>query len=250
MQVDWITVSAQIINFLILVYLLKRFLYQPVMTAMNRREQRIADRLNEARKREQEAEREADQYRDEKQELEQRRDELLNQAREEAKSQRQELLDDAREEVAEVRRQWQQEVEREKQEFLKGLKQQTAKTIARIVRQVLADLADAGLERQVINKFLDQLDSLDEQARKQLTETRGPLRITTAFELTDEQRSRIRDALHERLGPEREIHFARAFELLCGIELSVEGYKLSWTVDDYLQTLEDQIEQALASARS
>ena len=45
MDVDWITVSAQIVNFLILVWLLKRFLYRPVLNAMNRREQRIHQRL-------------------------------------------------------------------------------------------------------------------------------------------------------------------------------------------------------------
>ncbi len=48
MAIDWITVSAQIVNFLILVWLLKHFLYQPIIRAMDRREQRVSERLNEA----------------------------------------------------------------------------------------------------------------------------------------------------------------------------------------------------------
>ncbi len=48
MQIDWLTVIAQIVNFLILVWLLKRFLYQPVINAMDQREQRIAERLQKA----------------------------------------------------------------------------------------------------------------------------------------------------------------------------------------------------------
>jgi F-type H+-transporting ATPase subunit b len=55
MQIDWLTVIAQIVNFLILVWLLKRFLYHPVITAMDRREQRIAERLQLAEQREQAA---------------------------------------------------------------------------------------------------------------------------------------------------------------------------------------------------
>ena len=250
MQVDWITVSAQIINFLILVYLLKRFLYQPVMAAMNRREQRIADRLNEAQNREREAAQEVDRYQVKNQKLEQQREELLAQAKEEAAAQRQTLLDEAREEVNKVRCQWRQEVEREKQEFLKGLKQQTAEAIAKIIRRILIDLADAELEKQIIQKFLAQLKSLDEHARKDLTETEGWMQIATSFELTEQQRDRIRDSLHEQLNVEREIHSVQDSGLLCGIELSVEGRKLSWTIDDYLQTLEKQIEQALDSAKS
>ena len=44
MQIDWITVAAQIVNFLILVWLLQHFLYGPITRAMQRREQRIAER--------------------------------------------------------------------------------------------------------------------------------------------------------------------------------------------------------------
>ena len=52
MAIDWVTVSAQIVNFLLLVWLLKRFLYQPVLSAMDRREQDIAERLGAALNRE------------------------------------------------------------------------------------------------------------------------------------------------------------------------------------------------------
>ena len=245
MQVDWITVTAQIINFLILVYLLKRFLYRPVIDAMSRREQRIADRLNDAQTREREAKHEAERYREKTQEIEQLRDELLAKATEEAHAQRLQLLAEARDEVDQVRRQWRQEAEWEKQEFHKAFKQQTAASIAKIARQVLRDLADTELEQQLIRKFLEQLKTLDEQTRKSLTEIEGPIRIATSFTLTDQQRERIRDALNEALSVKKNIRAVQDPEILCGIDLSTEDRKLSWTVDDYLQALEKQIEQAL-----
>ena len=49
MQIDWLTVAAQIVNFLVLVWLLQRFLYRPITEAMARREERIESRLSEAK---------------------------------------------------------------------------------------------------------------------------------------------------------------------------------------------------------
>jgi F-type H+-transporting ATPase subunit b len=48
MLIDWFTVGAQVLNFLILVWLMKRFLYQPILDAIDAREQRIAAELANA----------------------------------------------------------------------------------------------------------------------------------------------------------------------------------------------------------
>ena len=48
MKLDWFTVAAQIGNFLLLLWLLKRFLYRPILAAMAARQQRVAAALAEA----------------------------------------------------------------------------------------------------------------------------------------------------------------------------------------------------------
>ena len=48
MLIDWFTVGAQALNFIVLVWLMKRFLYRPVLDAIAAREQRIAQQLAEA----------------------------------------------------------------------------------------------------------------------------------------------------------------------------------------------------------
>jgi len=69
MQIDWITVVAQIVNFLVLVWLLQRFLYGPITRAMKNREKRIENRLTEARQERNEAEDEAEAYRQKQRQL-------------------------------------------------------------------------------------------------------------------------------------------------------------------------------------
>ena len=60
MLIDWFTVGAQALNFVILVWLMKRFLYQPILDAIDAREQRIAAELADAAARKAEAARERD----------------------------------------------------------------------------------------------------------------------------------------------------------------------------------------------
>jgi F-type H+-transporting ATPase subunit b len=84
MLIDWFTVGAQVLNFLILIYLLKRFLYGPILRAMDRREERIADRLREAAERSEDAGKRAADLERRQSELAERRDAMMKAAEIEA----------------------------------------------------------------------------------------------------------------------------------------------------------------------
>jgi F-type H+-transporting ATPase subunit b len=248
--IDWITVSAQIVNFLILVWLLKRFLYQPVIRAMDRREQRIAERLEEARQREQQAQNQQQQYQEKINELERRREEIINHAKEEAEQEKRQLIDQVRQEVSEKQKQWQQQADQEKEAFLKNLRTQSAAAIQIIGRKALSELANADLEEQVIDWFLSRLKRLDKKSRKALAqaliETSEPLRINTAFELDSTVRGRITRAVHEYIADGIDTQYSESEQLLCGIKMSGGGQHLSWSLADYLDEVSKRMEDACA----
>ena len=81
MELDWLTVAAQIVNFLVLVWLLQHFLYAPITKAMSHREERIEERLADARKSREEAEAEAARLHDKQEELERDKEALMDEAR-------------------------------------------------------------------------------------------------------------------------------------------------------------------------
>ena len=62
MLIDWFTVVAQVVNFLILVWLLKRFLYKPILDAIDAREKRIAAELADADAKKAAAEKQRDEF--------------------------------------------------------------------------------------------------------------------------------------------------------------------------------------------
>lgn len=247
MAIDWITVSAQIVNFLILVLLLKRFLYQPVMRAMDRREQRIANRLNDAQEREQQANEKEQRYQDKQNELEQTRDHILHKAEEEAERKKKQMLDEAREEVAKTRTHWQRQVSDEKAEFLDSLRHQVADAIQSLARKALDDLADTDLEQRIVQVFITQLTSLDSETRKAMLQTDETVRISSTFELDSAVRGQLTRTIHEHLADGIDVNYTQSPELLCGIELSCAGRRLSWNLADYLEELTTRIEEAFTS---
>src|SRR6185437_2066391 len=96
MLIDWFTVGAQALNFIILVWLLKRFLYKPVLNAVDAREKRIAAEIADADSKKAEAQKKRDEYQRKNEEYDQQRAALMSKATEAANDERQGLLDEAR----------------------------------------------------------------------------------------------------------------------------------------------------------
>ena len=246
MQIDWITVSAQIINFLILVWLLKHFLYQPVVRAMEQREQKISNRLHDAEERERQANEKMLHYLNKTDELEHKQNEILSKAKENAQQQKKQLLEEAREEVAKTRAKWQQQVNEEKEEFLSNLRRRMIEVIETLARKTLSDLADTGLEERIIQAFISKLKSLDNETRNALADISEPFQVTSAFELDSPVRSQITRVIHEQFADGVKVEYTQSPELICGIALSSGGRQLSWNLASYLDELTAQIETTFA----
>lgn len=243
MQIDWLTVMAQIVNFLVLVWLLKHFLYQPVVNAMARREDRITARLREAEAREREAQAESRRYRENTEAFERARAQKLNEAREAADEEKRHLLNAARHEIDVRRDTWRADLQREQEDFSRALKREFAEMVVTISRRVLAGLADVTLERQIVAAFLHRLDALSTQERAPFTRSSETLRLLSTFDLDTETRKRLREALRTTA----EIEYVRDPELVCGIALVAAGHKLEWNVMDYLNGLDEQVDALLVT---
>ncbi len=248
MLIDWFTVLAQIVNFLVLVVLLKRFLYRPILNAMQRREDRIAARLREAADKRAEAEEAAEAYRAKARELDEERDRLMEQARLEAEALRKKMVQEARHEVSELRERWQAAVHDEQDAFLKELTVRTGSHVYGIARQALTDLAGADLERAMVDRFLQRLSGSEENGRRiagSIGEPAQGVTVRSAFEIPEEDRRRISPAVQDLMGAAVEIRYETCPDLLCGIELAASGHAVGWNLGGYLQRLEEEVRTVL-----
>ena len=244
MLIDWFTVFAQIVNFLILIYLLKRFLYRPVLNAIEKREKRIAAQLENAAKQKKEAQEEKDRFELLNQDLAQKKQNLLQEARSTAEAERQRLIDEAREEYARLREDLRQSLNTEGENLGRELKLRTQREVFDIARKALSDLADATLESQIVDVFLQRLSALSQEEKGRLRsafQKAGALSVHSAFDLSAAQREAVTQAVRTLLGADTQVQFRISPEEVGGIEFFAGGYKISWTIAEYLDRLETRI---------
>lgn len=248
MLIDVFTVIAQIINFLILVYLLKRFLFHRIIKIMDDRENQITGQMKDAETAKEETRKELEEQQRIRQELEQKWSEMLAQAKKDAQKKRDTLVKDAREKIEEEQKNWRGAMLKQRSAFLKDLRYLSCEQVCQISRKVLADLAGEKLENQLIVNFLIQLEKLDKKEKDDFVrfvhQDEGKLLVNSSFQLTREKESDIRNTLKEMLGDKAKIDFQVSPELICGIETRSEGKKISWNVENYLDGLEEQLKKA------
>jgi F-type H+-transporting ATPase subunit b len=249
MLIDWFTVGAQVLNFLILVWLLKRFLYRPILLAIDAREQRIAQALADADAKQAEAARERDELQHKNEAFDRQHAALLSQATDEAKAERLRLLDEARQAADSLRDEHQEGLLREQQGLHDELARLTRDEVFAIARKTLADLADASLERRMSEVFVQRLRALDPEAKAGLEEAlktaSGPVWVRSAFELPAEQQAEIQTAFKETFAADIPARFETAPAVVSGIELSANGHKVAWSIADYLASLEKGVGELL-----
>ena len=248
MIIDWYTIIFQIINFMILVFLLRRFLYGPVIRAMDDREEKIVQREKDAAAKKKRAEDEAQRYQLQKAELEDQEEQILEKARAAAEKEKRELLEQARQEVDETRRRWQESFDRERETFISELRRRIGLQACSVARGCLQDLADIHLEKLIWGVFINKLENLPGEDRlelkKALTAEGETITLKSAFETKPEQLNELEQALEKLLpdaGKKFKLTAATAADLICGLELDAGGYRLAWSMDSYLEDVEEQV---------
>ena len=249
MLIDWFTVGAQAFNFLILVWLMKRFLYQPILHAIDAREQRISAELADAGARKAEAQEEREEFQHKNEQFDQQRAALLSRATDEAQTERQRLLKEARKAAATLSAKQQEALRNEERNLHQAISRRTQQEVFAIARKALADLATMSLEESLSQVFTRRLRAMDGPEKAGLAEALrtapDPVLVRSAFDLPAEQRAAIQSSLNETFSTEIPIRFETAPNVISGIELTTNGQKVGWSIADYLGSLERGIDQLL-----
>jgi len=249
MLIDWFTVGAQALNFIILVWLLKRFLYRPILNAVDAREKRIAAELAEADAKKAEAQKERDEYQHKNEEFDQQRAALLSKATDEAKAERQRLFDDARKAADALSAKRQEALRRDANSLNQAIRCRTQREVFAIARKALTDLAAASLEERMSEAFTRRLRTIGGKVKEGiaavLKTASEPTVVRSAFDLPEAQRAEIQKALSETFSAEVHVRFETAPDLISGIELTTNGQKIAWSIADYLASLEKGVGELL-----
>jgi F-type H+-transporting ATPase subunit b len=249
MLIDWFTVAAQALNFLILVWLMKRFLYKPILNAIDAREKGIATELANASAKQAEAQKKLDEFQHKSAEFDQQRAGLLSKATGEAQAERQRLFDEARKAAVDLSSKQQEALKNEEHNLHEAISRRTQQEVFAIARKALTDLATVSLEERLGEVFARRLREMNGTAKQALgaalKTTSDPGVVRSTFDLPADQRSAIQNALNETFSAEVRVRFETAPDLIAGIELTANGQRVGWSIADYLASMERGVVELL-----
>jgi F-type H+-transporting ATPase subunit b len=249
MEFDLFTFSAQIVNFIVLVVLLRIFLYKRIIDAMDKREKKIASRLQEAEERESSAREQEEELTAKNRELDENRDDILAKARNEAEERREELLQEAEKEVRDRKEQWLEAVEEDKKDMMREIRDLTTKSLLEVVRRIVNDLAGKELQEQIVHTFLGRLSDISSEERKDLKdsllENEGNILVRCSFTLDDDQRQMIQKEMERTFEVTVSCSYETPEDMSFGIEIASKSAKVSWTLDSYINSLQDEMNRRL-----
>lgn len=250
MSIDWFTFAAQLLNFVVLVWLLKRFLYRPILNAIEAREKRIAAELANATAVEAEAQQERSKLEHNNRDFELQRDTLLDQARAEAKAEYERLVGEARKVADDLTRKRLDALETSVANLNDAIRRRVQLEVFAISRKILSELASEDLEQRMIANLLTRLQALSADARRDFSNAieadRHALLLRSAFALSQPQVDAIKSTLSDIAGTDIELRCESIPQLVSGIEVIANGHKLSWSVADYLASLEQGVARLAA----
>jgi F-type H+-transporting ATPase subunit b len=245
MLIDWFTVAAQAVNFLLLVWLLKRFLYKPVLAAIDDREKLIARQVQDAEKKKTEAAQEQTDFLHKNDEFDRQRAGLLQDATNSGRTERDKLMEKARTDSAELRSKLQKTAHDELDNLNGKIGTLAIEEVFSIARKILAELADVNLEERLTDVFVRRLRDLNDKQREELKasvdSSNRPVLVRTAFELGTPQKISIEAGVKAILGDQTRIEYETKPGLISGVELTANGQKFAWSIANYLTSLTNSV---------
>ncbi|WP_219118917.1 F0F1 ATP synthase subunit B [Janthinobacterium sp. UMAB-56] len=249
MLIDWFTVAAQMLNFLILAWLLKRFLYRPVLDAIDAREKATAATVADANARQAQVQSEQADLASKQRDFDQQRAAMLAQAKQQAKAEGERLLELARTRADTQRANYQSTLETDYQQLGADITRRAREQVLLIAGKALADLAGATLEQTMCDMFMRRLIALDGTSKTSMADAikaaGGKAQCSSSAPLSPQQQQALAAALDDLCADKTTLTFSTDAQLICGIALTAHGYKLAWNIDDYLATLGDSIGAAV-----
>jgi F-type H+-transporting ATPase subunit b len=252
MLIDWFTVAAQAVNFLILVWLLQHFLYKPILTAIDARETKIAAAVAAAAARQCEAQQSSDALAGRLKAFDDERAARMAQATLEVQQERERLLDAARREAADLVARQRSTLSADAASIGDRMAQLATAEVFSIAGKAFNELASAELEERLDSVFTQRLRQLGKEAKAAFATALGqsPMSATirSRFAIGDAQKASLHNAVNETFSADVHLEFETVPAANYGIELTAGGQRLAWGIQEYIKDFQEKAQALMTPA--
>ncbi len=155
--IDWKLLLAQGINFLIVLAVLYKFLYKPLLKFLDERKHRIESSLAEAKRIESELKDMEKKREETEREARRQAQEIIVAAEKEAEVRRQEVITKMKEEAQVALTEAKQRFEAEKEEAMRNLRQEAARLITQGLTKVIGKIPGGEVDKKLLNEAVDEV---------------------------------------------------------------------------------------------
>ena len=239
MELNWTTVVLEIINFLVLVWILKRFLYRPVLQVIEQRRQRIDATLLEAQRRQEQAEQLRTEYAGRLAAWQKEKEAQRELLQRELQQQRAQALQELESTLTQTRDKARVLERKRLHELTEQAEQHGVQLGSRFASRLLERLAGPELESRIIALLQEELNDLPatqlELLRHATRDTAAHVQVETAYEPTQDQRMTVESAVHALFGPDLHCDFRQNPSLIAGLRLSLGAWSVGLNLGDELK---------------
>jgi F-type H+-transporting ATPase subunit b len=244
-ELNWTTFILEAVNFLVLVWILKRFLYKPVLAAIAQRKAAIDKTLSDAQARQADAQALERQFQNRLAEWEREKEGLRTAFLEEVSQQRAQMMAALENSLAKERERARVLEERRLKELQDKAEIEGMATGLKFTARLLARLASPDLEKRLVDLALEDLAL---QPRERLEAIRAACekpdcraRVVTCFPLPEPGREVIAEKLREMMKNGLTVEFAEDSRLLAGLRIGIGAWVLRANLQDELGSFADMV---------
>ena len=241
MKVDILTYLFEIINFFVLLWILKKLLYNPIISVLKKRKNYIDENIRKAEEAESRYKRLQKEYEELLKEIEETKKSRLAEITQEIEKEREKMYENMRKELDAERQKFLESLEAHKREVLTEIREETVKTSIELVSKILHSFADKHLHKKLLDLAIEGIKNINPEERDNLAEElkEHPIvYVETAYSLDEKDISKIKNAIQETLGVEVQINQTEKKDLIAGVKLHIASKLIDVSLEGQLSAFE------------
>ena len=240
------TIIAQLINFSVLLFILNKFLYKPILKTMDKRREDIKNKIEKTQNKLEESDKLKEEYFNKLQEVEKENMTLRKQALEDIKKFKDSELQKVKEDISLKKDKFNDYLNLEQKSLIENFNENLSDLFVEYSNNILQVLANSTLQGEIVNNFMQKINDLTDEKVESVNKLNvEDMYISSNDELTDKQKDFIKDSLVKKGFKFKDIQYTVDKKLILGIELKAKSYVLSWNVreltNNFISTIDNKI---------
>ncbi len=251
MKFDLLTYTFEIINFFILLWILKKLLYNPVISVLKKRKEYINEKIEEAEKAELELKKIKDEYNQILKKMEELKKTKIAQISKEVQQEKEKLYTQMKKELDAERQKFLESLEIEKKEAINELKEETVRYSLKFVSKLLSEISDKNIHRKLLNIAVEGIKNINTEEIDNISaelKERNTVTVETAYPLSELDIKNIKKVIKDMFGVDVTIKTEERKNLIAGVKIHIASKMIDSSLEGQISVFETLLREKIETS--